>query len=81
MEWHKRVFFAEKKAGRTNLQVSNVGFGGTWISELTMPEVVKVVRKAFDMGNYYFDPAKLDGDSQEKNGAALQNFRINVSSS
>ena len=65
----------KRRLGRTNLQVSQVGFGGTWISELSTPEAVKVVRKAFDLGINYFDTAKLDGDSEEKIGAALQDVR------
>lgn len=66
-----------RRLGRTNLQVSIVGFGGTWISELSTPEAVNIVRKAFDLGINYFDTAKLDGDSEEKIGTALQNVRDN----
>lgn len=55
--------------------VSQVGFGGTWISELPMQEAVSVVRRAFDLGITYFDTAKWDGDSEEKIGAALQGVR------
>ncbi len=65
----------KRRLGRTNLQVSQVGFGGTWISELSLPEAVKVVRRAFDLGINYFDTAKLDGDSEEKIGLALQEVR------
>jgi predicted aldo/keto reductase-like oxidoreductase len=65
----------KRRLGRTNLQVSIVGFGGTWISELTVPEAVGVVKRAFDLGINYFDTAKLDGDSEEKIGAALQDVR------
>jgi len=55
--------------------VSIVGFGGTWISQLSMDEAVKVVRMAFDLGINYFDTAKLDGDSEEKIGVALKDVR------
>lgn len=65
----------KRRLGRTNLQVSIVGFGGTWISELSPSEAVNVVRKAFDRGINYFDTAKLDGDSEEKIGTALQHVR------
>jgi predicted aldo/keto reductase-like oxidoreductase len=65
----------KRRLGRTNLQVSIVGFGGTWISELTSSEAVGVVRRAFDLGINYFDTAKLDGDSEEKIGCALQDVR------
>lgn len=65
----------KRRFGRTNLQVSIVGFGGTWISELNTDSAVKIVRKAFDLGINYFDTAKLDGDSEEKIGAALKSVR------
>ena len=65
----------KRRLGRTNLQISTVGFGGTWISELTTTNAVEVVRRAFELGITYFDTAKLDGDSEEKIGAALQDVR------
>ncbi len=61
--------------GRTGLQVSIIGFGGTWISLLNKDDAVKVVRRAFELGINYFDTAKLDGDSEEKIGAALKDVR------
>lgn len=42
-----------------------------------MPEAVKVVQRAFDLGINYFDTAKLDGDSEEKIGIALKDVRDN----
>jgi predicted aldo/keto reductase-like oxidoreductase len=65
----------KRRFGRTSLQVSIVGFGGTWISEISMDEAKKVVRRAFELGINYFDTAKLDGDSEEKIGAALEDVR------
>jgi predicted aldo/keto reductase-like oxidoreductase len=64
-----------RRFGRTGLQVGIVGFGGTWISELPFDEAANVVKHAFDCGINYFDTAKLDGDSEEKIGAALQDVR------
>jgi predicted aldo/keto reductase-like oxidoreductase len=63
--------------GRTGLQVSIIGFGGTWISQLSMDIAIKVVKRAFNLGINYFDTAKLDGDSEEKIGVALQDVRDN----
>jgi predicted aldo/keto reductase-like oxidoreductase len=57
------------------LEVSQVGFGGTWIAQLGVEEAAKVVRTAFDLGITYFDTAKWDGDSEEKIGAALKDVR------
>ena len=65
----------KRTLGRTGLQVSIVGFGGTWISQLSMDEAVKVIQRAYDLGINYFDTAKLDGDSEEKIGAALYDVR------
>jgi uncharacterized protein len=65
----------KRRLGRTGLWVSQVGFGGTWISELGTEEAVAVVRRAFDLGINYFDTAPLDGDSEEKIGLALQGVR------
>jgi aryl-alcohol dehydrogenase-like predicted oxidoreductase len=61
--------------GRTNLQVSVVGFGGTWISQLAADEANVVVKRAFELGINYFDTARWDGDSEEKIGAALEDVR------
>lgn len=65
----------KRRFGRTGLQVSIVGFGGTWISEINMNSAVSVVKRAFDLGINYFDTAKFDGDSEEKIGTALKNVR------
>ncbi len=65
----------KRRFGRTGLQVSIIGFGGTWISQISTDEAVKVVRRAFESGINYFDTAKLDGDSEEKIGLALKDVR------
>ena len=65
----------KRRLGRTNLMVSQVGFGGTWLAELPAPEAQAVVKHALDLGINYFDTARWDGDSEEKIGAALQDDR------
>jgi predicted aldo/keto reductase-like oxidoreductase len=65
----------KRTLGRTGLQSSIIGFGGTWISELSSDAATKVIHKAFELGINYFDTAKLDGDSEEKIGAALKDVR------
>ena len=65
----------KRKLGRTGLQVSIVGFGGTWISQLSMDEALNVVSRAFELGINYFDTAKMDEDSEEKIGVALKDVR------
>jgi hypothetical protein len=68
-------YLLKRTLGRTGLQVSAIGFGGTWICEIGMDDAVKVVRRAFDLGVTYFDTARWDGDSEEKMGAALEPVR------
>ena len=65
----------KRRLGRTNLKVSQVGFGGTWIAELSISNAVSVVRRAFNLGINYFDTARLDGDSEEKIGTAIKEVR------
>lgn len=65
----------KRRLGRTNLQVSIVGFGGMCISHIGIEEAKKVVKKAFELGINYFDTAKQYGDSEEKIGAALEGVR------
>jgi aryl-alcohol dehydrogenase-like predicted oxidoreductase len=73
--YQKGLFLQKRRFGRTGLQVSIVGFGGTWISEIRVNEAKKVVRRAFELGINYFDTAKLDGDSEEKIGAVVRDVR------
>jgi uncharacterized protein len=65
----------KRRLGRTNLQVSQVGFGGTWISELPVDLAIAVVRVTYELGINYFDTAPLDGDSEVKIGVALEDVR------
>jgi predicted aldo/keto reductase-like oxidoreductase len=65
----------KRRLGKTNLQISIVGFGGTWISELDKPTAVGVVKRAYELGINFFDTARWDGDSEEKIGKALKDVR------
>lgn len=62
----------KRRLGRTNLMMSQVGFGSTWIAELPKPQAIEVIQCAFELGFNYFDTARWDGDSEEKIGQALQ---------
>jgi len=72
------ISLQKRRLGRTNLWASVIGFGGTWISELNMNEARKVIERAYELGINYFDTAKLDGDSEEKLGIALEGVREKV---
>jgi len=69
--------------GRTNLQVSIVGFGGmhiypsSYLPEMSYADGVKTVRRAYELGFNYFDTAMGygNGESEERIGAALENVR------
>jgi len=64
-----------RRLGRTNLRISQIGFGGTWIAELPPQNAVEVVQRAFELGINYFDTARWDGNSEEKIGEALKDQR------
>lgn len=66
------------RLGRTDLQVSVVGFGGIPIVAASRAEAEKVVGYAFRRGITYFDTARAYGDSEEKIGAALSSVRDEV---
>jgi len=68
----------KRRLGRTNLQVSIVGFGGIPIIALSRDEAEKVVRYAYERGINYFDTARAYGDSEEKIGSALKDVRDEV---
>jgi predicted aldo/keto reductase-like oxidoreductase len=65
----------KRRLGRTGLEVSQIGFGGTWIAQLTTDEALNVVKAAFENGITYYDTARWDGDSEAKIGYALKDVR------
>jgi hypothetical protein len=67
-----------RRLGRTDLQVSIVGFGGIPIIALSRKEAERVVEYAYEKGINYFDTARAYGDSEEKIGAALKDVRDDV---
>ncbi|UCB44613.1 MAG: aldo/keto reductase [Spirochaetota bacterium] len=60
--------------GGTGIEVTRVAFGGIPIMRLSKPEGVKVVREVIEMGVNFIDTAYAYGDSEEKIGAAIQDF-------
>ena len=65
----------KRRLGKTNLNVSIVGFGGIPIIGASVEDAVKMIRRAFDLGINYFDTARAYGDSEEKFGLALESVR------
>jgi len=65
----------KRRLGRTDLNVSVVGFGGIPIIEASRKAALRTVRRAFELGINYFDTARAYGDSEEKIGEALHDVR------
>jgi predicted aldo/keto reductase-like oxidoreductase len=66
------------RLGATELQVSEIGFGGIPIIPLTRDEAVSVVRHCLDAGITFFDTANMYTTSEEKLGIALKGHRSQV---
>lgn len=64
--------------GKTGITVNKNGFGCLPIQRLTLPEAVKLLRKAYDHGVRYFDTARAYSDSEEKIGVALSPVRSQI---
>ena len=63
------LILLKRRLGRTNLQVSVIGFGGIPITARSRDEAEKVVRYAYEKGVNYFDTASAYG-----NGASETNI-------
>jgi predicted aldo/keto reductase-like oxidoreductase len=66
------------RLGKTELQVSELGFGGIPIIPLGFEDGAAMVRYAFDKGVNFFDTANMYGDSEKKMGEALEAVRDQV---
>ena len=66
------------RLGKTELLVSEVGFGGIPIIPLDFEDGVSVVRHCFEQGITFFDSANAYGDSERKIGQALESVRDKV---
>lgn len=61
--------------GRTDLEVSEVGFEGIPIQKIGMDEAVQAVEKALNLGVNYIDTARSYTDSEEKIARTIQGRR------
>ena len=66
------------RLGRTNLMVSNIGFGGIPIQRLTEAETIAVVRRALDLGVNFIDTANNYTTSEERIRKAIKGSREKV---
>ncbi|MEW5821115.1 MAG: aldo/keto reductase [Cyanobacteriota bacterium] len=61
------------RLGKTNLFVSEIGFGGIPISRVSHEKAIKTIRRAIDLGINFIDTANGYVDSEEKIGMAIKN--------
>ena len=66
------------RLGKTELLVSEVGFGGIPIIPLGFEEGVSIVKHCFEQGITFFDTANAYGDSERKIGQAMETERDKV---
>ena len=66
------------KFGRTNLSISELGFGGIPIIRLDKDMAVKVLRRAYERGINFCDTANAYRDSEQKIGWAIEGMREKV---
>lgn len=66
------------RLGKTEIMVSELGFGGIPIIQLEFDEAVSLVRYCFELGITFFDTANMYGDSEKKIGQALESVRDQV---
>lgn len=68
----------KRRLGRTNLNVSVIGFGGEWIVPASVEKACEIIRRAYELGINYFDTARIYGNGEEKLGIALEDVRDKV---
>ena len=66
------------RLGKTDLLVTEVGFGGIPIMRRTREDAVALLRRALDLGINFIDTANGYADSEEKIGEAIQGRRDQV---
>jgi predicted aldo/keto reductase-like oxidoreductase len=67
-----------KRLGKTDLMVTEVGFGGIPIQRVSETEAVNVVRRCYELGINYYDTARGYTTSEERIGKALVDVRDRI---
>ena len=68
----------QKRLGRTELVVSELGLGGIPFTRLDLDGAASLIKHCFDRGVTFFDTAPVYGDSEVKIGTALEAVRDQV---
>ena len=58
--------------GKTEMMVSEIAFGALPVQRVSIPEGVKTIRRAFELGINFIDTANSYTDSEEKIGLAIK---------
>jgi len=65
----------KRRLGRTELQVSRIGFGGMTIPSVDEKQAAATIHKALDLGVNFIDTARAYGDSEAKIGRVMKTRR------
>ncbi|WP_321369608.1 aldo/keto reductase [uncultured Draconibacterium sp.] len=65
----------KRKLGKTNEELSIIGFGGIMLNDNPQEFANELVAKAFDLGITYFDVAPKYGNAEDRLGPALKPYR------
>jgi predicted aldo/keto reductase-like oxidoreductase len=68
----------KRRLGKTDMNVSVIGFGGIPIQGVSFDEADRIFRTALDKGITFFDSARAYTDSEEKMGRALAASRGSI---
>lgn len=66
------------RLGKTELLVTQNGFGALPIQRVSFEQAELILKKAYNGGINYFDTARMYSDSEEKMGRALADVRDNI---
>lgn len=65
----------KRKLGKTNEELSIIGFGGIMLNDNSQEFANQIVAKAFNLGVNYFDVAPKYGNAEDRLGPALKPYR------
>jgi len=69
-----------RRLGRTEMQVSRIGFGGMTIPKVGVKQALATINRAIDLGVNFIDTARVygQGDSERKIGRVMEDRRDKV---
>ena len=68
----------KRRLGKTDLYVTEIGFGGIPIQRISEEDAISVVKRCYELGINYYDTARGYTTSEERIGKALEGIRDNV---